>query len=286
MKQEERIMDALGAVSDRYIMEAAPQAKGQKKKSYRWIAAVLAVILGLSLCLQTAPVVSAVEYIAEQVVSLIETLFPPKEMTTAPEGSQESGTYVAGGQEPQQEEGETTQPGFAIYYDPETYTMVEEDGVSVIRPLWVPTREMIMEENAGLLEGMTEAEAEATVDQLLAERIAFYDSLPKCELEIVHLPDMDLETAAQTVRQQRLSAWGTVTEVEGYASLNGLQFRCQSGWEWDSPVEELYFTSDGENGSFQLTIRYFFEAAEGHGARLLTSLDSFQVIEPSDASAP
>lgn len=235
--REERIMDALGSIRDKYVAEAAPMGRGAKKRGLPWIAA-------------------------------------------APEGAVEEETYVAGGQEPSQDDTAAAH-GFAVYYDPERYEMTEENGVTYIRALpAAPDREEIRENNAALLEGLTDEEAERKIDELLAQQEAFYASLPKCELEILHVPDAPPEAAAGAAREERQKSWETVSEVEACEPLAGVTFRVSAGTDWGSPVEELYFVGDGQGGTYQITARYYVEAAEGQGARLTAMLHTFQVIPP------
>lgn len=278
--REERIMDALGSIRDQYVAEAEPTGRGAKKRKLPWIAAALAILLGLTIFTQTAPGMAAAEYVRERVASLIETLFPPREVAAAPEGAVEEETYVAGGQEPSQDD-TAAAPGFAVYYDPERYEMTEENGVTYIRAIpAAPDREEIRENNAALLEGLTDEEAERKIDELLAQQEAFYASLPKRELEIRHVPDAPPEAAAGAAREEKEKSWETVSEVEACEPPAGMTFRVSAGTAWDSPVEDLYFVGDGQGGTYQITARYYVEAAEGQGARLTAILHTFQIIPP------
>ena len=237
-------MDALGNVKAEYILEAAPAAKQKKSRSLRGLAAVFALVLFGALFLQTAPGAAAAEYVAEKVSSLIETLFPPKEMSIIVEGAEVEGSYSAVGQEPETgEAGAEAIPGFAIYIDSENYTMTEENGVSIIRP------------------------------------VNFYPDLPTCGMDIVHLPDITVQEAAEAAKAEIPSDW-EVSETEAWSMPDSLSFFARSGWEWDSVCKQVYLISDGQQGVFQVTIQYFFEAAEGHGVRLLSMLQTFSVIEP------
>lgn len=278
--KEERIMDALGSIKDKYVMEAAPAARKTKKHRTGWIAAVLALILGAALFTRTAPGTAAAAFVKEQVVSLIETLFPPKEITAMPEGMPEEKTYTAGGQEPRQDES-AAKSGFAIYYDPDSYEMTEEHGVTYIRSIpVVPTREEIRANNLALLEGLTPEDAEKKIDELLAQQEAFYASLPKCELEILHVPDTAPDETATAVRREKQQHWESVSEIEPYEPLACIAFYVSAGTTWDSPVEHLYFVGNKQTGTYQITLRYFVEATEGHGVRLMTILNTFEVISP------
>ena len=79
------LLDILGGVRGKYILEAQQMREGRKKaprfRYVRQLAAVIALILMLAIFLNTAPGAAAVEYVKEKVASLIETLFPPKKMS-------------------------------------------------------------------------------------------------------------------------------------------------------------------------------------------------------------
>lgn len=234
---EERILDALGSIREEYIVQASPNAARGGKRGLRWIAAALAVVLGGALFLQTAPGAATAAFVRHQVTNLIQTLFPPKEVTAAPEGELETGLYEAGGQL-----GEEDAPGFVLYYDSERYTLVEEEGVTYLRPLEVN------------------------------------ETLPPCEIEIRRLNESLSSEAAESVRKALLDEWETVTEVALYEPLSCPTFRVQNGTAWDSPVERHYFVPDRQYGTYQLILRCFVEAEEGHGARLAAALNTFEIL--------
>lgn len=243
--KEERIIQALGQVRDEYIIEAAPVRKKEKRRALRGLAAAFAIVLLGALFLQTAPGAAAAEYVVEKVSSLIETLFPPKDITIMVEGAPVEGQYSAVGQEPEAgETGTEATPGFAIYIDSENYTMTEENGVTIIRP------------------------------------VNFYPDLPTCGMDIVHLPDITVQEAAEAARAEIPADW-EVSETEAWSMPDSLSFFARSGWEWDSACKQVFLISDGQQGVFQVTIQYFFEAAEGHGVRLLSMLQTFTLI-PGD----
>ena len=240
--KEEKIIKALGGVKDEYILEAAPVGKKAKNHALRGLAAVFAIVLLGALFLRTAPGAAAAEYVAEKVSSLIETLFPPKEITIMVEGAPVEGQYSAVGQEPEAgETGADAVPGFAIYIDSESYTMTEENGVTIIRP------------------------------------VDFSPDLPTCGMDIVHLPNITVQEAAEAAKAELPSDW-EISETEAWSMPDSLTFFARSGWEWDSACKQVFLIPDGQRGVFQVTIQYFFEAAEGHGVRLLSMLHTFTLI--------
>lgn len=271
----EQLMDALSHVDERYIQEAAPGGNRPAGRRLRYLAAVAAVAAALTF-FQTAPGALALEHVKETAVGLIETLFPPKDMVLQIEGEVETLPHEAGGEMP-----EASVLGFVIYYDTERYRMTNEEGVFYIRPVVdLPSRETLRADNAALLAGLTDEEAETMLDTLLAEREALDAALPACELEIRRLPHVQPEEAAIESREEAATVWDSVTDVMESVEPVGWMFRMADGADWDAPREQRWFVSDGQDGTFQLSARYFQEAEEGHGARLLRILSTFEVLAP------
>ena len=239
----DKMMDALGKVKEDYILESAPGRKQNKKPRHRWIAAA-AVLAAIFLFFQTAPGAAALEIVKEGVAGFIETLFPPKDIPVNVEGETEVKHQEAGGQEPEmQEDGNVIAPGFAIYYDTERYTMQEENGVTYIR-------------------------------------FAMDHELPPCEVEIKHLGDLAPADAAEAARKKMAESWEHVSEIGSLETPAGLIFNFAAGMNWDSPCGAVHFVSDGRDGCFQITARYFIEATEGHGTRFSQMIQTFEVIDP------
>ena len=275
------LLDILGGVKGKYILEAQQLRAGSKKphclRYMRQLAAVILLILMLTVFLNTAPGVAAVEYVKEKVTSLIETLFPPKKMTINIEGMEYEGDYAADGVEPEAT-AEAPQPGFAIYYDVDSYTMVKEGDITYIRPyLKSMTREEVLEIYGDSLSVLSEEERERQIASLMNPQPA--PSLPNCEIEIIHL-DIPYEQAASQERTELESQWEITEAVAG----NRITFSMCNGQEWDSPVEDRDYISDEQGGCFRITSRYFLEAAEGHGVRFAAIVNTFAVI-PSQGSA-
>ena len=239
----DRIMDALGKVKADYIMESAPGIKKSKPPRFHWIAAAIALVMILTF-FQTTPGAAALEIVAEAVTSFIETLFPPKDIPVNVEGETEVQYQEAGGQEPEiQEDGTVTAPGFAIYYDTENYTMSEEDGVTYIR--------------------------------FVAD-----NDLPPCEVEIMHIPNVEPSDAAASANKEMMESWDIASEVRSLDAQEGYSFYFAAGTNWDSACGDIFFLSDGREGCFQITARYFVEATEGHGSRFGQMVQTFELIDP------
>ena len=277
----DQIMDALGSVKEDYILASAPGRKKTGKPKTFWIAAAVAAVMLLTF-FRTAPGAAALERARVAVADLIEILFPPKDIEITLEGEREAVPHEAGGQEPLTPgDGTAATPGFAIYYDPERYVMTEENGATYIRQMIVlPARKEVLENNKALFEGLSEQETEEKINALLAQQEEFYANLPVCEIEIVHLPDVQADDAAQTAWNEAAGMWERVTEVMESEVPAGYSFSTAAGGDWNSPLEQVCFASDGQNGTFRITARYFLEAAEGHGTRFMHMLRTFTVIAP------
>lgn len=239
----DRIMDALGKVKEDYIMESAPGKKKTNKSHIRWIAAAIAVVMLLAF-FRTAPGAAALEIVKETVTNYMEALFPPKDIPVSVEGETEVIPQEAGGQEPEiQEDGTVTAPGFAIYYDTERYAMTVENGITYIR-------------------------------------FVTDNDLPPCEMEIKHIPDVIPADAAESARKEMAESWESISEITALDGKEGVCFNISAGTDWNSACGYVYFLSDGRDGTFQITARFFVEATEGHGARFAQMVQTFEVIDP------
>ena len=275
------LLDILGGVQGKYILEAQQlRAGGRKQHRLRYmrqLAAVITLILILTLFLNTAPGVAAVEYVKEKVTSLIESLFPPKKMTINVEGMEYEGDYAADGVEPEVT-AEAPQPGFAIYYDVDSYTMEKEGDITYIRPyLKSMTREEVLEIYGDFLSSLSEEEQERQIASLMNPQAA--PSLPNCEIEIIHLDTPYAQTASQE-RAELKGQWEITEAVAG----NRITFSMCNGQEWDSPIEVRDYISDEQGGCFRITSRYYLEAAEGHGVRFAAIVNTFSVIPPQGSA--
>ena len=275
------LLDILGGVQGKYILEAQQLRAGGRKphrlRYMRQLAAVITLILILTLFLNTAPGAAAVEYVKEKVTSLIEALFPPKEMTINVEGMEYEGDYAADGVEPEVT-AEAPQPGFAIYYDIDSYTMEKEGDITYIRPYLKPmTREEVLEIYGDFLSSLSEEEQEQQIASLMNPQAA--PALPNCEIEIIHLDIPYAQTASQE-RAELEGQWEITEAVAG----NRITFSMCNGQEWDSPIEVRDYISDEQGGCFRITSRYYLEAAEGHGVRFAAIVNTFAVIPPQGSA--
>ncbi|MDN4606282.1 hypothetical protein [Sporosarcina highlanderae] len=106
------------------------------------------------------------------------------------------------------------------------------------------------------------------------------EKYPEVSMEIKQYPQDKPEELVKQIEAElkmdfpKLRAIETVSEpVEGYW-LHGL-----TESKWDGKVVDVYVISNGKDGSYVITERYFLEAAEGHGARFRHMLESFEIVE-------
>lgn len=258
------------------IRAALPRRQTHPWRRAATLAACLAVMVAFFAL--TPPGHAAAAFLQEQVTAFIETLFPPKEVPVVLEGFEERPVHEPHGEEPSAEKRE---PGFVLYVDEERYEIEETAETFVVRPHpVVVSREDAAAGMPALLEGLSPEEAEALIDQRVAELEAFYASLPPCDLTVRHLPDVPPETAAE---EARASLPGEVSEIEESTAVPaGLWMSASEGTDWDSPQTDVWLVSDNQGGSYQITVRYYLEAIEGHGGRFRAMVGTFQVLAPEN----
>lgn len=275
----DRIMDALGKVKEDYIMESAPGKKKSRPPHFRWIAAAIALVMILAF-FQTAPGVAALEIVKEAITSFIETLFPPKDIPVNVEGETEVKHHEAQGRDPVEES-----PGFAMYVDTDSYVMTEENGGYYVRQIPIEfDREEIRRQQAALLEGLSLEEQEAAIDARIQELEDFYASLPANEIEIREVADKEFSAYAEEVRNQIPDGFEITADIIWIDKPLAYTFSVSGGNTWDSPYEVHYFVDNGKQGTFHIVARYNLEAAEGHGTRFASMIQTFEIVTDEDTS--
>ena len=280
------LLEVVGAIRDKYILEAgkcreqtvpAKKAKSNRTVQFR-IAAMIALVLAGILFLQTPMGVAAVEIVKESVSRLIETLFPPKDIIVMPEGTPEVIHHEAQGRDPEEDT-----PGFAMYVDTESYVMTEEKGIYYVRQIPIEyDRESIRDQQAALLEGLSPEEQEAAIDARIQELKEFYASLPANEIEIREVPGKEFSAYAEEIRNQMSIDWEITEELIWVDRPLAFTFSVSGGNSWDSPHEVHYFVDNGKQGTFHIIARYRLEAAEGHGMRFTSMIQTFTVVKNMD----
>ena len=240
------LLDILGGVGGKYILQAQ-QLRSRETPEHRWswkrtIVLFAAVLALMTMLCGTAMAVS--EDFRNYVFDLIGIFLPPKTETIMIEGLEEEIKYSSFGEIP-----DSSGPGFAMYYDDESYTMSEENGVYIIRSIPVNG-----------------------VDN---------SKYPPCEMVIAH-SDTDWQTLCAQTRNEMIPTWETVRDAAQYENPDRLVFTARNGASWDSPVEDHYFLPDGNTGCYHITARFFLEATEGHGCRFSAMVGTFTLVTDQD----
>jgi len=133
---------------------------------------------------------------------------------------------------------------YVIYYDQERYKLVEGQNKDII-----------------------------TTKEPLPDRY------PDVSLTIAQYPEASPADMFAELEQQVQNNYADVKPAEQVAApVSGYRIHALNGQEWNSEVTTVYVVSNGKQGSFVLTEKYFLEAAEGHGARFEQMLKEFRVL--------
>lgn len=85
--------------------------------------------------------------------------------------------------------------------------------------------------------------------------------------------DLDMEITGEEVVDTPLEATKISAIGKGYTNEFG-----KTGTQWDTPVHRYYVTDDEGGQLFVIKSVYFLEAAEGHGARFSSMLETFEIV--------
>lgn len=176
---------------------------------------------------------------------------PEKKIEISIEGQTEEtnqklhqGGQAQGDQNGGHEEAKDKTSEYIIYYDQERYKLVEgqkEDVITTLEPL--PER------------------------------------YPEVSLTIAQFPDTAPSELATELEQKIKREYANAQPLQQVtAPVTGYRLHALNGHEWNSEVTTVYVISNGKQGSFVLTEKYFLEAAEGHGARFEQMLKEFRVL--------
>lgn len=296
MKPEERLLELIGNIPDEMLDEALDVKKADRSGKKRVLFGVAAAVCIVILFVRFVPAgqVMAAQ-IREHVERLLEDLFPPKEIPLTFEGMEEKISHGVYGKLPKETDGfpeeteeasdqSADQAGFAIYVDSDSFEMTKEEDSHVIRgKRIVYTRKDAIRDNAALLAGLTEEEKEQKIREIVKERQAFYDSFSTGEIRITQRQEVSVEDAAGKMRKELLERYTDVSDIIASELPKGLYLRAAEGTTWDCEVKEVYFVDNGLGGVFVITASYIVEAEEGTGARFRSMIETFEVLEPSDA---
>ena len=239
--KEEKIVRALGLVQEKYIQEAAPGRGGRKKNNFAWWAAAAASLL---LLLAAGKIIGggnpALPGASE---TPAQSAAPTESAGTKPElNGSGVGTLHIMQTAPGTDVNGGRTPDFLIYVNQDEYCVRETEQGYVIEPL------------------------------LKAE------DLPPCLMEISWQGDVSVKDAlaqqAEALAETMLSVGEPALSEDGARGwVHG-----SNGNNWDSEQADVCVMDDLQGGVFIATIRYFLEAAEGHGMRFADMLATFESV--------
>ena len=265
---DREVKTALSALTDGAAAQAGPmkeQALGniarkerqRKQARRRFFATAAAAVVVFGVFLRTDTGTALAAEVKQGAKRLVIALLGPKQVTAVVEGEEHTQDYTPVGKDTvEQATGEVTPgaeaageetPGFAIWIDAESYEMVEEDGVSYIRP-----------------HGWEDLP----------------DYIPVlCQMAIEHLPHTTAADAAQAAKEDLEQRFGQAEALWQMELDSATALMTSSGEEggWDALRMRVALVDDGCGGAYRITMQYFLEAAEGHGARFDAMLRTFTV---------
>lgn len=295
MMPDERLLELIGNIPEEMLDEALNVKKicRTRKKRVFYISVAAACMVVLFMRFVPAGQVMAAQ-IREQVERLLEELFPPKDIPMTFEGMEENIPHEIYGELPKETEEfpEETEEvskesvdkaGFAIYVDMDSFETTEEEDCHIIRgKRIVYTREDAIRDNAMLLAGLPEEDAEQKIQEIVEKTQEFYDNLPTEEIWITQTREISVEDAAGEMREELLEHYADVSDIMVSELPKGLYLRADEGTAWDCEVKEVYFVDNGMGGVFVITASYIVDATEGAGVRFHSMIETFRVLESSD----
>lgn len=296
MKPDERLLVLIGNIPEEMLDEALNVKKiyrsWKKRVLYGSLAAACMVVLFMRF-VPAGQVMAA--QIREQVERLLEELFPPKDIRLTVEGMEEKVPHEIYGELPKGAEeftketeavlGESAgKAGFAIYVDMDSFETAEEEDCYIIRgKRIVYTRQDAIRDNATLLEGLPEEEAEQKIREIVEKTQEFYDNFHTGEIRITQRQEVSVEDAAGEMREELSEHYDDVSDIMVSELPKGLYLRADEGTAWDCEVKEVYFLDNGLGGVFVITASYIVDATEGTGVRFHSMIETFRVLQSSDS---
>lgn len=247
MKEEKRIMNVFGQVDEKYIEEAAPGKKTDKKLAWvKWasIAACFTVLAAAAFPLvrnDTMTPLPNEEDAPPSSTAVADDVTPPIAISA-------NGLHLVqlACEAPTASEISTD---FIIHVNPKAYTGREENGAYVIRPV-IP-----------MSEGLTE-----------------------CSLKIYRIAGVTPADAADSIEESLATGYLNVGDITDSTVIDGLFLHADNGSAWDAEQVDVTITDDLMGGSYILEARYFTEATEGHGTRFADMVGTFKAVTSADAA--
>ena len=106
------------------------------------------------------------------------------------------------------------------------------------------------------------------------------EQYPEVSIKIKQHPSDKPEVLVKEIEEELKADFPDLREVETVSDpVEGFWLHGLTESTWDGKVIDVYVISNGKDGSFVITKKYFLEAAEGHGARFTHMLQSFEIVE-------
>lgn len=270
--------DAVGARIAKKIEVESYQEKPHKL-GYTWLRTAVLIIIAMSMFMTTSYGEALASFVYENV---IQRFFIPIEDEIMIEGMPDLRTIY-----PYGEIIETDTEGLASYviYLEDSYDIVQEDNLfrAVFKlPVWTEGDEQIYRESLAET-GLSEAEIDALVEEARASFNSeqfkeSFANLPPVYLEITQVAGVTVDEMVSRLQEEgRITSVSPQQESDAYAQLHFL-----AGSDAYSEVADYYVRDNTCGGVFVITAKYFFEAAEGHGARFASAVNTLEIIDYDD----
>jgi hypothetical protein len=238
-------------IEARLDTDAAPRRAGRQRRRRNQMMRAVKIATGIAAVFAAVAVYLSLPAGTAFMEDLQDWFAPEKKVEVTVEGEKEQtrqllhqGGDTGGSAEP---DGGDTKPAlsrYVIYYDQERYKLVQQEGKDVI-----------------------------TTKEPLPDRY------PEVSLTIEQDPDTKPEDLIAGLEKEIKGKYAKTDAVEHVAEpVAGYRLHALNGQEWNSEVTTVYVVDNGKQGSFVLTMKYFLEAAEGHGARFEQMLKEFKVL--------
>lgn len=106
------------------------------------------------------------------------------------------------------------------------------------------------------------------------------ENFPDVSMEIKQLSEDKPEDYVHQLEKELKKDFPELRKIETVTKpVSGYLLHGAAGNEASSRIVHAYVISNGKKGSYVITGNYFLAAAEGHGARFYTMLESFEIVE-------
>ena len=112
----------------------------------------------------------------------------------------------------------------------------------------------------------------------------FPSNLPEVSMQVMQDANAAPEAVAAQLREGLGSQYKIVKDTEAIEKpLDAIRVKALTGYEGDDAVVEYYLVDNTQGGTFIITLKYFVEAEEGHGARFEQMLGEFSIVSAKQA---